>query len=1065
MISRTTIDSIYDRADITDVIGSFVTLKKHGHTYTACCPFHDEKTPSFNVNPVKGIYKCFGCGKGGNSAVSFLMDNQGMTYPDALRWLADKYNITVEAEEQTPEQQKVMDQREQFHEIYTWAAQRYAEALVKDGYKETEQVQYILSRFNPEQVDYWQIGYAPAGWDYLTNLARERKYKREFLVKSMLFREREQKGGGIYDFNRDRMMIPVHDTRGRVISFAGRDVSTEKSEHNIAKWQNGSETLIYNKDRVLFGLYQAAKSIKEKDRAIIVEGNGDVIHMHSIGATHTICSMGTSTTDSQFHLLSKYTKNITLLYDGDAAGRKALYRNGKKAVEMGMKVRCAIIPDEQDPEDFFYDSLSFNTWMSANEKDFILMVADEAMADIGNDPGKKREAIITISELVRHMDDMDQDIYIAQVVKESKGKVAKKNITDQVKAIIPVEVDHEQKALFPEGVDANAAERWGFFEHKNRYEFRNDKGTWVDMTNFIMRPIFHVISLTDSRRVYELLNERGYRVVVDLDMQEMTSLQAFKKNVEGRGNYLFKGSDQHMMKLKSWLYDNTPTCYEIPVLGWQKEGFFAWANGISTPEGIFQPVDDYGRVSFKDKNYYIPAFSLIYLEDKTMYSAERKFKYEERDVKLGDWMELFMKVYGDNGRLAFSFWCGAIFRDHIFKLFNNFPLLNFFGPKGTGKNQLAYSLGYLYGEFQTPYNLHNGTKAGFSEHMQQFSNALPILDEYKNSLDYEKIENLKSIHDGIGRMRMNMSRGMKKETTAVNSAAIMMGQEMPTADIALFSRVIFVQFKKTTFNSKEKKLFGELEKMQEKGLSQFTAMMIQHRSHFVKSFYREHEVALSELMAMEGTEIVEDRMARHYATLLASYRTLAKVQPEVDMGDGVMLKVIYENMMSQASQMSRSDELGIFWNIVEALFDDQKLIQDWHFKVQMMHAIKTNQGERQFDPTEVLCLKFNSVAKTYAEHVRRMGENALPVDTLKYYLENRPEFMGVAKAVKFTLKERDMATGEPLIKQQTTSAYCFDYKRLGINLHRDNEEGTGQVFPHKIDEPLPPQVKEPEMPF
>ncbi len=1052
LISRRTIDDVQDRADLLTVIQrSGVELKKAGSSWKGCCPFHDEKTPSFTVTPSRGIYKCFGCGEGGNSAVSYVMDAQRMTFPDAIRYLAEMFGIQVEQEEATPEQEAKRVSRDQVLAFYRRAQATYVKAL-EDG-KSGPEVDYIRKRFTQEQIDQWGIGLAPAGWQFLTEKALQKQYKREFLLETGLIRESEKKAGKMYDFFRHRMMIPVHNTRGQVIAYTARvfpHAETDDKGEKLGKWVNSAGSDIFQKERTVYGLFQARKAIEDRGYVIVVEGAGDVIHMHHVGMPNTVAGMGTSVTEHHLAVLRNITGKILFFMDGDAAGQKALKRAAVIALQHGFDVKFAQLPSKKDPEDFFTatadkDGISSSpcprAWFQEAEKDYVLHRASTELANIGNDPMKKNDALIAIAELLHLMDEDKRALYVKQIVAENKA-ITQSDLKGKLEQMDRVEPSKEKR--LPDGVDANDAEEWGFFENKNSMHFQTDSA-WKQFSNFVMKPIFHVISLTDSRRVYELTNYRGARVTVDLDMNEMTSIQKFRQHIEGRGNYLWWGMDQHMNKLKLWLYENTKTCFEIPVLGWQKEGFFAWANGITTTDGVFHPTDVYGRVSHGEKNYYIPAFSIIYLDDKSMFNAERKFKYEDGTTTLAQWMELVQTVFGDLGRVALCFWMAALHRDFIFKLFNNFPLLNFFGPKGTGKNTLAYSMAYTFGEFQTPFNIHNGTIPGFSDHMQQFSNAIAIVDEYKNSLDYQKIENLKSVHDGVGRTRMNMDRGKKKEVTAVNSAMVLMGQEMPTADIALFSRTIFCQFHKASFNAEEKKPFGKLEEMQKKGLSHLAAHIIQHRKHFTDHFYGHHERALAEFGKVPEARIVEDRMMRHYATLMASYRTLAMVE-KLPMKDKELFEVLVANMVSQAQQMSRSDELGIFWNIIEGLFDQDQIIGEWDFKIRMLEelSVKGSEEPKKFnEATEVLMIKFNSVAAAYKKQARIIGENVLPQDTLRYYLENRPEFMGIAKSAKFKLSTKDPATGEPLRKQQVTTAYCFDYKKLGINLHREQDLGPG----------------------
>jgi hypothetical protein len=493
-----------------------------------------------------------------------------------------------------------------------------------------------------------------------------------------------------------------------------------------------------------------------------------------------------------------------------------------------------------------------------------------------------------------------------------------------------------------------------------------------------------------------------------------------------------------MNKLKLKLYEMTKTCYEIRNLGWQKEGFWAWSNGI-IDEGIFKPIDENGLVEFNHKYYFIPAFSKIYIDDKSIFIDERKFMYRASDITIRQWATKFIDVFNDNASLGIAFWVAAIFRDFIKHITKNFPILNLFGPKATGKSQMALSLCCLFGEGQVPLNIHNATKAGLAEHIQLFINAFAWIDEYKNSLDYDKIETLKSIYDSIGRSRMNMDKRNKKETTLVNSAVILSGQEMPTADVALFSRVIFLQFHKTKFTTEEQKNFDELKEMENDGLSHLSTEIISHRKYFEKNFYIEYEKVLTDICARVDKSNIEDRILRSFCTILAAFKT---IENKVDFPCTYesLKEIGIQSIIDQNSQISLSNEMAIFWEIIEALFDENILIDRWTFKVETCPDINLTKGIKIFEtPIEILKLKFSSIYKLYAEHARRTGQNVLPNTTLKYYLEKSPYWIGKEDSSRFTWEYYDVVLKETVKQSQVTVAYCFDYKKLGINLIRTNE--------------------------
>ena len=317
MIDRETVDRIYAAANIVDIIGEYVTLKRKGVNYQACCPFHNEKTPSFVVSPSKGVYKCFGCGKGGN-AVTFLMEHENITYPEALKMVAKRYGIEVKEKEMSEEEVRRNDDRESMFALNGWAADYFSNYL----HHETEGMSVGMTYFRQKRgmtdatIKKFGLGFCPARGDRMSKDALAAGYKKEFLVSTGLSLERES-DGSLYDRFRDRVIFPVHNISGRIVAFGGRTLRTDKT---VAKYQNSPESEIYSKKRELYGLYFAKKAIQQLDFAIMVEGYTDVISMHQAGVENVVSSSGTSLTTEQIRLLNRFTKNITVIYDGDSAG-------------------------------------------------------------------------------------------------------------------------------------------------------------------------------------------------------------------------------------------------------------------------------------------------------------------------------------------------------------------------------------------------------------------------------------------------------------------------------------------------------------------------------------------------------------------------------------------------------------------------------------------------------------------------------------------------------------------------------------------------------------------------
>ena len=433
MIDRETVDRIYAAANIVDIIGDYVTLKRKGVNYQACCPFHNEKTPSFVVSPSKGVYKCFGCGKGGN-AVTFLMEHENITYPEALKMVAKRYGIEVREKELSEEEIRRNDDRESMFVLNGWAAEYFANYL----HRETEGQSVGLSYFRQARgltdatIRKFGLGFCPAKGDRMSKDALAAGYKKEFLLSTGLSLARER-DGSLYDRFRDRVIFPVHNISGRVVAFGGRTLRTDKT---VAKYQNSPESEIYSKKRELYGLYFAKRAIQQQDFAIMVEGYLDVISMHQAGIENVVASSGTSLTTEQIRLLGRFTKNITVIYDGDSAGIHASLRGIDMILKEGMNVRVVLLPEPEDPDSFArsHTASEVQAYIRDHERDFLEFKANLLLQDAEGDPIRKAALIgdmvqsiaqipdpiqrsVYVKECARIMD-IDENILISEVARK-----------------------------------------------------------------------------------------------------------------------------------------------------------------------------------------------------------------------------------------------------------------------------------------------------------------------------------------------------------------------------------------------------------------------------------------------------------------------------------------------------------------------------------------------------------------------------------------------------------------------------------------------------------------------
>lgn len=473
MITRPTVDRIMEATDIVEVISEFVQLKKRGANYVGLSPFANEKTPSFTVSPAKGIFKDFSSGKGG-SAITFLMELEKFTYPEALKWLAKKYGIEVEETADKPENKEEENHRESLMIVSAYAAKFFHESLLETEEGQNIGLSYFKERgFSNEIIEKFELGYSPDQWEAFTGQAIKDGYLPQFLEETGLSVKREN--GSMYDRYRGRVIFPIHSFTGRVIAFGGR---TLKKDKNVPKYVNSPESDIYHKSNVLYGLFFAKKAIRDEDNCYLVEGYADVLSVFQAGIENVVASSGTSLTVEQIRLISRLTKNITILYDGDAAGIKASLRGLDMILEEGLNVKVVLFPDGHDPDSYvrLVGTAGFKKHIDDNKKDFILYKTDILLKDAGNDPIKKAEVIREIVESIAKIPDsikasvfikecsyqlqIDERALLSELNKMRMAK-AKKDSQQQLSRPAPAAEDvfADEPALITPAKDESSQER------------------------------------------------------------------------------------------------------------------------------------------------------------------------------------------------------------------------------------------------------------------------------------------------------------------------------------------------------------------------------------------------------------------------------------------------------------------------------------------------------------------------------------------------------------------------------------------------------------------------------
>lgn len=1042
--------------EIVEIVSHYVELKKNGSLYKGLCPFHNEKTASFTVTPALGRYKCFGCGVSGD-AIDFIMKHEGVEFREAVKIGAEKLKIDFSWKED-----KDFDQEQYKHEEALRIACRYASEFFHEQLLTSEKAIAYLKERNISPDNDFSVGYAPSGGKLLA-WAKSKGIKPEYLLEAGLLRESER--GELRDYFWDRIVFPICSPTGKVIAFTGRILEKKK---DAPKYLNSPDTPIFTKGENLFALNLARAKIRNENRVYVVEGNFDAIRLYTLGVTNVVAPCGTALTDQQIDLLAKYSHNVTLIYDGDIAGQKATDKNAQALINKKFNVNVMILPDGEDPDSFFTSINTFEGFQEKESVDYIVYYVQKNSSKC-NSPAFKTEFIKDVAFLISRYDEQLQNIYIESVSDHIKPlKAWRDAVSRWNKERGPQELKRKNKIPVEALVELNEN---GFCVDNNSYYFvdkRNEEGR-RQVSNFFLRPLFHIESSINAKRTYEVTNEFGITKVIEIAQKELNLLSGFRLKIESLGNFWWNGSDADLNKLKIWLYGHTESCVEITQLGWQPDNFFAWGNGIFAEEE-FKPVDDIGIVKYKNKAYYLPARSRIYEREANLFTFEKNFSHMEGNVTMSEYMRKFTAVHGDNGKIAFCFYLACLFRDVIVHRFRVFPLLNMFGPKGSGKSGCAESLIQFFGKLAESPNLFSITKAAMGEHIAAAANALCVLDEYRNDLDVEKREILKSIWGGTGRTRMNMDKDKKRETTSVDQGVIVTGQQMADADPALLSRFIFLSFTDDTHTQEERDRYSELKAIEMRGITHLTHRILKLRPIFVENYSVALKRTQEELERQLHGSVVIDRIFNNWLMVLAAYTTLED-HLELPWDWQELIGMAASKMVIQNREGERNDDLGRFWKTIQYLATSNVLYDGGDYKFKFENKIVKSYMEggnwekeviNFVEPLTLFYLNPSRAINLYRTQVLREGVQPLPESTILSYLRNSKAF--ICETKKETFKKIDPKTGLQESRdgnklRTSTSALIFNYSKLPLSIQTESEGEKEEIQTSEAEE------KQQELPF
>ena len=1008
MIDQKYIDMIIDRVDLEKVVSGYVgEMKRKGHRSWACCPFHQEKTPSFCVDTAKNLWHCYGSCQEGGTVIKFIEKIENLPFPLAVKkLLKDELHIDLQDADiqSTPEEEARHKKLESMRIINDYLSQWFFQQMWQDTPDAKAARDYMLSRWDEEYCKEQRIGFAPEDGRKILAYC-EKKGLNFDLLQEMGILKMSEKSHSLYCVYRNRVMIPIRDRYSNIEGFTARTMDAEDDR----KYINSSESDIYKKSRSIFGIEQAMTTARRQEKMFLVEGGPDVMKLQSVGILNTIASLGGAWTKDQFFLLRDYRmQNITLCFIPDSdipkageklgAGFKNVLKNGALAMECGFTVSVREIPNDLeaenpkkvDPDEYINRDTDL---AGLTEKEFLLWYVEKSL-DKEATTEDRQKVINSVCDLLVCIKDEDlQETYLSKLAHYDGTKQLWRNAFNSAKRRKQEKLSSKNKRG-----DIDMLRQFGFIEEHNCYFGTTKDGDKSQWSNFSLKPLFHIKDDLRPVRLFEINNneEEDRAEIIELDMEVLTSSKSLRKKLLGIGNYIWMASDQELIKLQSYLAKVTETAVEIKQLGWQKEGFYAFSNG-ALEDSDWHDIDKMGIVRLKAGKFYLPALSQLYKTSKELYVNERKFQLTRySNISLNEYFTKICRVFGPNAKVALTFYMASLFADIIRQRSVKIPLLNLFGPPGSGKTELAQT---LMSFFQIDYEAPNieSSIPSLADAVASVSNALVHLDEYKNGIDIKKLQFLKDIWGGVGRMRMNMDKDKKREQARVDSAVIITGQEMPTADPALFTRLIYLTYDKHSFSEQERQEFADLQHWRMLGASHITIEILKHRDKFEASFGNAWRKAEADVKyALRGEGAIVDRIQGNWTVLLATYIALEDVlQLPYSYDDLLTLSV--KGILRQNEMSASVDEVAGFWNIISSAIQKGILMKDQDYKIRYKRKLRTSKQKEEMDFEKnipILMIRKSVMLSTYREQGRRMDEQILPQESMLHYLEITPEYYG-----------------------------------------------------------------------
>ena len=1075
------IDMVKSRVDIAQLVVDLspgTVLKSSGpHRRKCCCVFHEERTPSLMLDLSLNRYKCFGCGKGGD-VISFVQECQGLGFVDAVRWLLDTYCPDADANdlfEQRSAEQEEKDHRAETMYMYNKYAQEFFRSQYESDNEEAAACRRYAElsdsgtgRWDKEFCRTFGLGYSPIKGNKFLQYARAKGLNLQILAEMGLLGEDDTHPGNYYDFYRGRLMIPQRDRWGRVQTFTARSISPQAA----VKYINGRDSLIYRKSTSIFGIDVAMKAARQVGKVYLVEGAPDVMRLQSLGIANVVATLGGVWSKEQLSYFSKFSCSLCFIPDSDVPkegeqfgrGEQFVFSNGRLATEMGFQVSVREIPKEgSKKEDADSYITSLQRWDTLTEKDFILWYADKHYdTDSTNDDQLK-----VISDVCDLLVNIQSDVLQASLLSDLKGKYRKASVWKG--ALADAARRRQEQKRRQANKKSEELEGYHFYRKGFHYYDIDPQGRERDWTNFIIRPLFLIADDDRPSRIFELENESRTKRTIELQQADVTKLDRFKEKIEGKGDFRFFERQEKYELLKAYIYGKTEEAQRVTQLGWNntgERGFYAFCNGIIY-EGKWKPVDEFGMIRLDNENFYLPALSKIHKRNKTAFVNERRFIHApKREVPAEEYFQLLHELYGNNGIVAICFYLATLFRDIITDSTRSFPMLNIYGKKGTGKTEFALSLVSLFQRNPEVTNLESTTYYAMGDKCAEVSNMIVHFDEYKNSLSKKHIDFLKGIYDSAGRTKRSAD-GERRESTNIACGVVLTGQEMPTIDIALFSRLIFLESQRSERTKEETDRYQQFMKLRNMCPTNITVGMMRYRDNFNAGWMSAWKRALEEIKSEVDYCTIGERFINNWAMMLGTYYCLYAVAEELTFSEKQVHDICIEGLKYQHSLCNSTDEIAIFWSMFSKSRQLGDIKEGQDYKVCQLSKLKisTKNKERKtldFEvPRNILFVREKICIAKANMQARREGKILISDESLLSYLISTSDYFGkTTSPLKFYVMaetgkptRRTTEGGNTALLFDQERALAFDYQSVcnnyDINLLVLSEDGE-QV---KTEEP------------